>query len=359
MSRAMFRAMPLSAAAHPHRLGGFIILLVVVIAVAVGLVLLIQRHRDRRPVNETTAAARDELSHPSPASKSRPSLVTRTYSLSSDPLAQGATTGWKKELPPGRYGLGELLRSEWTKLRTVRSTVWTLGLTILIGIAISAIATGASRATWSTMSAADRAGFDPIGRTLIGVYFGQFTIGVLGVLAMSAEYSTGTIRATFCAAPRRTSILAAKALVFGAVALVVSEIVAFASFFLGQAFLTAPAAHATIGSPGALRAVAGSGLFLCVMGLFALGLATIIRHTAGAISALVALLLVLPLIIQALPTSLNNDLSRYTPLRIGAVMVSGPPLSHTFSPWTGLAVLLIYAAVLLAAGAVLLVKRDA
>ncbi len=115
------------------------------------------------------------------------------------------------------------------------------------------------------MPAADRASFDPIGQTLIEVYFGQFTIDVLGVLVMSAEYSTGTIGATFCAAPRRTSILSAKALAFGAVALVTSEIVAFASFFVGQAFLTAPATHATIGSPGALRAVAGSGLFLCVM----------------------------------------------------------------------------------------------
>ena len=145
---------------------------------------------------------------------------------------------------------------------------------------------------------------------------------------MSAEYSTGTIRATFCPAPRRTSILAAKALVFGAVALVTSEVVAFASFFLGQAFLTAPEAHATIGSPGALRAVAGSGLFLCVMGLFALGLATIIRHTAGAISAFVGLLLVLPLIVQALPSSLNNDLLRVLGAVAGLRAPARRPLEH-------------------------------
>jgi ABC-type transport system involved in multi-copper enzyme maturation permease subunit len=237
--------------------------------------------------------------------------------------------------------------------------MWTLGVTVLIGVAISGVATGAARANWSTMSAARQAAFDPIGNSLIGVYLAQLTIGVLGVLVMSAEYGTGTIRATFCAAPRRLSVLAAKTLVFGVVALLTSEIVAFASFFIGQAFLTAPATHAAIGSPGALRAVAGGGLYLCVIGLMALGLATIIRHTAGAISAFVVILLLLPLVGQALPSSLNNDIARYWPLRIGAVMVSGTPLPNTFSPWTGLGVLCVYAAVFLVIGAVLLLRRDA
>jgi ABC-2 type transport system permease protein len=265
----------------------------------------------------------------------------------------------ENNLPPGRYGLGGLLRSEWTKLRTVRSTMWTLGLTVLIGVALGALFTGLTRANWLTMPPAKRAGFDPIGESLVGVYFGQLTIGVLGVLVMSAEYGTGTIRATFCAAPRRPLLLAAKALVFGVVALVTSEIVAFASFFLGQAFLTAPVPHATIASPGALRAVAASGIYLCLMGLLALGLASIIRHTAGAISAFVGIVLLVPIIVQQLPSSLDNDLARFEPVRIGAVTVSGPPLANTFSPWAGLAVLCLYAAVLLGVGAVLLVRRDA
>jgi ABC-type transport system involved in multi-copper enzyme maturation permease subunit len=237
--------------------------------------------------------------------------------------------------------------------------MWTLGLTVLIGIVISGVATWATRSTWSSTSAANRAALDPIGRSLIGVFFGQFTIGVLGVLVMSPEYGTGTIRATLCAAPRRTSVLAAKILVFGVVALVISEVVAFASFLLGQAFLTAPVPHATIGNATALRAVVGSGLYLCAIGLLALGLATIVRHTGGAITAFVGLLLVLPVIIQPLPTSISNELSRFTPLRIGATVVSGPSLSHTFTPWTGLVVLWIYAAVMLVIGSVVLVKRDA
>ena len=285
--------------------------------------------------------------------------MTRSQGLTADPRADATISERTTELPPGRYGIAGLLRSEWTKLRTVRSTMWTLGLTVLIGVAIGALYAGLARANWLTMPPANQASFDPIGRSLVGVYFGQLTIGVLGVLVMSAEYATGTIRATFCAAPRRPRVLAAKALVFGAIALVTSEIVAFASFVLGQALLTAPAPHATIASPGALRAVAGSGLYLCVIGLLALGLAAIIRHTAGAISAFAGILLLVPLIVQQLPSSLDNDLARFLPVRIGAEMVSGPPLANTFSPWTGLAVLCGYTAVFLVIGAVVLVKRDA
>ena len=167
-------------------------------------------------------------------------------------------------------------------------------------------------------------GFDPISTSLIGVIVSQFAIGVLGVLVMSAEYGTGTIRATLSAAPRRPLVLVAKVIVFGVVALVVAEVVSFLAFFVGQALLTAPAPHATLSSPGAWRAVVGSGLYVAVLGLFSLGLATIIRHTAGAISAFVGILLVLPLIVQALPTSLSLDVRRFLPDRIGAQIINGP-----------------------------------
>jgi ABC-2 type transport system permease protein len=260
---------------------------------------------------------------------------------------------------PGHYRFSGLLRSEWTKLRTVRSTTWTLGLTILIGVALGALATSLTRTHWLTMTPAKRASFDPIGSSLIGVYFGEFTVGVLGVLVISTEYRTGTIRAVLCAAPRRPRVLTAKAIVFGAVTLVVSEITSFVSFFLGEALLTAPAPHAALSTPGALRAVAGSGLYLCVIGLFALGLGTIIRHTAAAISAFAGILLLIPIISAALPSSINNDLMPYMPSRIGGELVSGPGLANTFSPWTGLLVLCGYAAGLLIIGGVVLVKRDA
>lgn len=262
-------------------------------------------------------------------------------------------------LPPGRYGLGGLLRSELTKLGTVRSTAWTLGLTVLLGVGLSVLATVETRQHWSTMSLPDRLTFDPTRASLIGVFFGQLTVGVLGILVMSAEYGTGTIRATLSAAPRRPAVLAAKAAVFAAVALVVSEVTAFASYFVGQAMLTAPATHTTIGAPGALRAVAGSGLYLCVLGLFALGLAAVIRHTAGAISTFVGILLVLPLVAAALPTSLGTQIDRFLPAGIGRAMVSLHAGPRSFAPWPGFLLLCVYTAVVLVVGGVLLVRRDA
>lgn len=266
----------------------------------------------------------------------------------------------RKALPSGHYGLSGLLRSEWTKLRTVRSTMWTLGITVVVGIGISALATAETRAHWATMSLGDRMSFDPTSTSLTALLFCQLAIGVLGVLVMSAEYGTGTIRATFSVAPKRPLVLLAKMAVFGAVALVVAEIVAFLSFLVGQALLSAPATHASLSTPGALRAVVGTGLYLAVIGLFALGLATIIRHTAGAISAFVGLLLVLPIIVQALPNSLQEDIRRFLPLRIGTVMMSvNNGDAHSFSPWTGFLVLCVYALVVLVIGGIILVRRDA
>jgi ABC-2 type transport system permease protein len=260
---------------------------------------------------------------------------------------------------PGHYKFSGLLRSEWTKLRTVRSTMWTLGLTIFLGLVIAVIYEATIQAHWARMTPAKRAAFDVIGSTQIGVFFAQFVIGVLGVLVLSGEYGTGTIRAVFCAAPGRLRVLTAKAIVFGVVALITAEITSFGSFLLGEALLTAPAPHATLGTPGALRAATGSGLYICAMGLFALGIATLIRHTAGAISAFAGILLVLPLIVSQLPTSLDNDITRFEPTRIGAALVSGPPLGNSFSPWVGLLILCGYTAVLFIVGGVLLVKRDA
>jgi ABC-2 type transport system permease protein len=235
------------------------------------------------------------------------------------------------------------------------------GITVVLGIGVSVIATAETRAHWLNSPPGSHQGFDPISTSLIGVFISQFAIGVLGVLAMSAEYGTGTIRATLSAAPRRPMVLMAKLIVFGTVALVVAEGVSFLAFFIGQALLTAPATHATLGSPGALRAVVGSGIYVAVLGLFSLGLATIIRHTAGAISAFVGILLVLPLVVQALPNSLSQDVRRYLPDRIGIQMLNGQHnlFQDAFSPWVGLLILVGYAAALLVIGGLLLLRRDA
>ena len=282
-------------------------------------------------------------------------------------------------LASGRYSVVDLAKSEWIKLRSVRSTIWSFVIVVILGVGVGILATAETRASWAHASHVD---FQPIRTSLIGVDIAQLVIGVLGVLVMSGEYGTGTIRATFSAAPRRPLVLAAKTAVFTVVALVVSEIVAFLSFFLGQAMLTSPVPHATLSSPGAVRAVVGSGLYICVIGLIGLGLGVLIRHTAGAIGALVGVLLILPLVIAALPSSIVNALQRYEPLQIGKTMITVPPRliratvqgpngvvkhvvihggfgTYTFSPWVGFGILCGYALALLLVGTVLLVRRDA
>jgi ABC-2 type transport system permease protein len=299
-------------------------------------------------------------------------------------MAAGSPVSLEAGRPPGRAGLRRAMAAEWTKLWSVRSTTWTLVATVAAVIGIGALGTG----TVSPSEIID----DPTRRSLIGIFLGQLIFGVLGVLVMSAEYGTGTIRATLSAVPRRPIVLAAKVLVFGAVAVVVSEVLAFSAFAVGQALLSAKHAvgtstalaqranhlgikiphnlqgalstgSASLAQAGVLRAVVGAGLYLAVLGLLALGLATIIRHTAGAISAFAVVVLVLPLIVQALPTSISNAVARYLPANIGLVMFStdGIPdrIEHAFSPWTGFALLVLYTVVILGIGCWVLVRRDA
>jgi len=266
----------------------------------------------------------------------------------------------EKRIPAGRYSLTDLMRSEWTKLLSVRSTMWTLGLTVFVGLGVSAIASYETRTHWLSQPQS-HVGFDPTSLSLAGVYVAQLIIGVLGVMVMSGEYGTGTIRATFSASPRRPLVLVAKGIVFGVVTLVVAMVTSFLSFFLGQGLLSSPAVHATLSTPGALREIVGTGLFLGLIGLFALGLATVIRHTAGAISTFVGILLVLPNVLRALPNSIYEDVSKFLPSRIGANILSIGPgqQGNGFSPWVGLLIMAIYTAVLLIISAVVMVRRDA
>ena len=187
----------------------------------------------------------------------------------------------------------------------------------------------------------------------------QLAIGVLGVLVITSEYGTGMIRATLAAVPKRPLVLAAKIIVFGAVALVVSEIVTFVAFFVGQSLLKSPVPHAALGQPGVLRAVVGSGLYLAVVGLLALGLGSLIRHTAGAISTFVGVLLILPLLLQAFPTSLQNSIAKFLPLTIIGAMSASRSIPNSFAPWTGFMMLCIYSVVLLGAATIMFVRRDA
>jgi hypothetical protein len=260
----------------------------------------------------------------------------------------------------GRNRFIDLLGSEWTKLTTVRSTVWTLLATAVVGIGLGAIVTSAQASRWSSRSLVARAAFDPTRSSLAGLLFAQLAIGVLGILVISAEYSTGTIRATFSAEPRRPLVLVAKVAVFGIVTLIVGEIVSFVAFFLGQRILSGKTPTATLSDPGVLRAVVSGGLYLLALGLLALGLASIIRVTAAAISTFVGVLFILPIIADVLPSSFTSDVGRFLPANIGTVMMSAHYHgTDPFGPWTSFALLCAYAAVFLVVGSVLLVRRDA
>jgi len=260
------------------------------------------------------------------------------------------------------YGIASGLRSEWIKLRTVRSTWWTLISMVILTVGIAAIAGVAETGNWKTASLPERLTFDPTGVSLRGLLLSQLVIGVLGVLVISSEYGTGTIRSTLAAIPNRPLVLVTKAAVFAAVAVVVGEVLSFAGFFVGQTLLTSPAPHATLLQPNVLRAVVGGGLTVAVLGLFALGLASIVRHTAGAITTYVGVLLVMPIIIQALPSTISHAVGKYLPFNISDVMTS---TRHAFdqapslSPWTGFALLCGYAVTALAVGGWLMVRRDA
>ncbi|HWF73321.1 MAG TPA: hypothetical protein VG186_08250 [Solirubrobacteraceae bacterium] len=273
-----------------------------------------------------------------------------------------AVTAPTTAIPPatnvGRVTQGRVALSEWTKLRSVRSTRWSLfaALVLIIGIGVLACVVFESR--WPHLNAGDRHDFHPLRVSLAGVNFAQLAIGVLGVLVITGEYSTGMIRATFSAVPKRLPVLWGKALVFGAVAFAVSLPAVFIVFLAGQAILSGQHINIALSHPGVLRALFGAALFLTVMGIFALGLGAIVRSTAGGIALLAGIVFVLPPILSLLPTSFNNSVSPYLPSNAGGAVWTINPDPHTLAPWAGLALFAGYAALAIAIAAVLLVRRD-
>lgn len=262
--------------------------------------------------------------------------------------------------PASRLRVTQLrvIRSEWTKFRSVRSTYWSLfvGLLLLIGIGILVCAIFTAR--WPHISPHERANFQPLRASLVGVNFAQLAVGVLGVLVITAEYSTGAIRATFSAVPKRLPVLWAKAGVFAAVALVLSLPAVFVVFFAGQAILSAHHVNVSISHPGVLRALLGAALYLMVMGAFGLGLGAILRSTAGGISALAAIVFVLPPVVGLFPSSFANAVNPYLPSTAGGAVWTIHPGAHTLAPWAGLAVFFGYAVVAIAIAAILMLRRD-
>ena len=262
-----------------------------------------------------------------------------------------------------RSGFVNLMLAEWTKIRSVRSTVWTLIVFVVVCVGFTALITWLTETHWYGPKAAPRdarAISDPVSFILgTGVGLGQLAIGVLGVLVITSEYSTGVIRASLLAVPRRLPVLAAKAVVFAVLLLVVTEIVAFCSFFVGSAILHAHVPVSLSGS-GVTRAVVGAGLYLTVLGLLALAIGTMIRHTAGAISTIIGVVFVLPILSGLLPSSWGAHINAYLPEQAGTLITHTHEQSgDLLSPWQGFGVLCIWTVLALAAAAYLLERRDA
>ena len=265
------------------------------------------------------------------------------------------TTTVETRVPSGRYGLAQAARMEWIKLRSLRSTWWTLAVTVAATVGIG-VAVG--------LNSRD-ASVDLTNNALGGVVPGVLLTGVLGVLTMTNEYSSGTIRATLAAVPRRPLLLVAKAVVFGAVTLIVGQVASFIAFFAAAATVRHGIEAPTLGQPGTLRAVVLTGAAFCLIGLLGLGLGAIIRHSAAAVGVLVAGVYVVVQVVGIIVHSvapympiliLGNSLSTTRPVTCGTGGVSCPDF---LSAWAGLGVLCLYAGVALTVGGWLLAKRDA
>ncbi|WP_055585702.1 ABC transporter permease subunit [Streptacidiphilus griseoplanus] len=259
----------------------------------------------------------------------------------------------------GRVTLPRVVHSEWIKFRTLRSSWLTLLAAAVLTVALGTLFCWATVSHWDRLPAGERAHFTPVEHSLRGYLPAQLAVGVLGVLVISGEYSTGMIRASLSAVPRRLPVLWAKAAVFGAVTWVVTTASAVTAFLVGQSVLSAKHVDTTFSAPGVTRAVLGAGLYLTVVGLLAVGLGSLIRSTAGGIATVFGLLLVVPGLAEALPSNWHDAIAPYLPSNAGQALTVVQQGPGDLAPWTGFAVLCGYAAAALAGAAVALKRRDA
>jgi ABC-2 type transport system permease protein len=279
-------------------------------------------------------------------------------------MTTASVTDRAPSAPSRPAGFGHLLAAEWTKIRSVRSTVWTLILFVVITIGLSALLSFLITSSWTGPHAASRDAqvtLDPVGFILgAGLNLGQLTICVLGVLVISTEYSTGVIRASLLAVPRRLPMLAAKGVVLAALLFVVAEVVCFCSFFLGSAILHSRV-PVSLSDNNVTRAVVGAGLALTVLGVFSMAIGGLIRHTAGAITTSIGIVFVLPILSGLLPSSWGAHVNGYLPEQAASVVAQAhaPAGGNVLSAWEGFGVFCLWTAVLLVACAILLRRRDA
>jgi ABC-2 type transport system permease protein len=253
-----------------------------------------------------------------------------------------------------------VVQSEFTKFRSLRSTVYTMLAGVILMIGLGAIFSAVSASQYHTFSAAEKASFNPVSVSLAGVTFAVVAFGVLGVLMMSGEYSTGMIRSSLTAVPRRLPVLWAKLVVFAASMFAIALVASFVSFFLGQALLSSHHLNAAITAPGALRSVIGAALYVTVAGMIGVTLGALFRNTAAGIATFAGVFFVIPPLTQLLPASVSIHLTPYLPSTAGDVLWGGMGnVPGALSPWTGFTLLCGYAVVLIAAAAWRLRRADA
>jgi ABC-type transport system involved in multi-copper enzyme maturation permease subunit len=261
---------------------------------------------------------------------------------------------------PLKVTQGRVIRSEWMKFRSLRSTLYTLLAAVALTIGIGALFSAVTASQYHTFSAADKAAFSPVSTSLTGISFAVVAFGVLGVLLMSGEYSTGMIRASLTAVPRRLPVLWGKLAVFAGAIFSVSLVASFISFYLGQALLSSHHLGVAITSPDALRSVIGAALYVTVAGLIGVALGALFRNTAAGISTFAAVFFVIPPLTGLLPASISAHLAQYLPSNAGEALWGGTHgVANPLSPWTGFAVLCGYAVILIAAAAWRLRRADA
>jgi ABC-2 type transport system permease protein len=262
-------------------------------------------------------------------------------------------TAFTPYTPAGRYRLKQIVRAEALKITTLRSTLWTLLITVAGMFTVTILSANSAlhkSPQWYQ-------GFDPTNQALSGAFIGILTMGVFGVMVVTGEYTSGTIRPSLSATPRRLQFLAGKAVVALAAMLVVGEALSFACFYLGQSILSgggAPSAH--LGQPGVARAVIMTGAFLALFGMLGMGIGVLVRNTAGAISAYVGVTFLLPLLLR----QVAGDPQRYTPVQLLANSVATTVANpQQLSPTVGFLLMITYVAAVVAAGAAVFVTRDA
>lgn len=287
-------------------------------------------------------------------------MTSQTAGAGRPALAQPDLAGRPRAVPPAarRSGFAGTMRSEFTKIRSVRSTYFTMIAFFAAGVTFAFAATAGNR------SNAGQASFDPTAYSLRGaVALGELIIVVVGALVITSEYGTRMVSASLTAMPRRGVLYLAKAVILAGVTLVAALITSFASFFVGQAVLASTHHGASITSPGALRAVLLSVVFETCCALLAFGLGAIIRYTAGAITALFGVIFLIPLLAQILPTNWDDAIVRWLPggRALGPISAAKPlpDGSYLFGPYGQVAVFVGYAAIAVIVGAVLFRRRDA